>query len=153
MSFSGTGITVNSTSYMSPGELTANITVAAGATVGARNITVTNADNGAATQTSGFTVTAAPTVTSASPSSRGQGAAGQPVYLGDIWPTEQEIQETMLSSVTAGSTGFTRSAITAAASGASAAASNWIGHFVAPTRMATDSTRAVRKPDAATLTW
>jgi len=31
----------------------------------------------------------------------GKGTDGQPVYLKDIWPTEQEIQQTMLSSVTA----------------------------------------------------
>ncbi|HTM33601.1 MAG TPA: aconitate hydratase AcnA [Vicinamibacterales bacterium] len=31
----------------------------------------------------------------------GKGKDGQPVYLKDIWPTEQEIQQTMLSSVTA----------------------------------------------------
>ena len=29
----------------------------------------------------------------------GKDSAGQPVYLRDIWPTEREIQETMLSSV------------------------------------------------------
>src|SRR5438132_1594470 len=31
----------------------------------------------------------------------GEDTAGNPVYLKDIWPTEQEIQDTMLSSVTA----------------------------------------------------
>jgi aconitate hydratase len=31
----------------------------------------------------------------------GTGRDGQPVYLKDLWPTEQEIQQTMLSSVTA----------------------------------------------------
>ena len=31
----------------------------------------------------------------------GDGKDGQPVYLKDIWPTEQEIQQTMLTSVTA----------------------------------------------------
>jgi aconitate hydratase len=33
--------------------------------------------------------------------SLGTGLDGEPVYLKDIWPTEQEIQQTMLSSVTA----------------------------------------------------
>jgi aconitate hydratase len=32
----------------------------------------------------------------------GTDQAGQPVYLKDIWPTEQELQETMLRAVTAG---------------------------------------------------
>src|SRR5262245_19252152 len=31
----------------------------------------------------------------------GQDAAGKPVYLADIWPTEQEVQQTMLKAVTA----------------------------------------------------
>ena len=32
----------------------------------------------------------------------GDDPAGKPVYLKDIWPTEQELQETMLRAVTAG---------------------------------------------------
>jgi regulation of enolase protein 1 (concanavalin A-like superfamily) len=52
----GAGITVNSCTYNSASSITANITIAANATVGARNITVTNTDGQSATLTSGFTV-------------------------------------------------------------------------------------------------
>ena len=44
MSFSGTGITVNSTTYVSSTTLTAVITIMAGATTGLRTVTVTNPD-------------------------------------------------------------------------------------------------------------
>ncbi len=80
-SFSGTGITVNSTSFVSSTEVTANVTIASNATTGARNVTVTNPDTTSATGTGIFTVTAAPTVTSTSPSSRGQGASKQTVAI------------------------------------------------------------------------
>ncbi|MHB8234064.1 MAG: beta strand repeat-containing protein [Solirubrobacteraceae bacterium] len=80
-SFSGTGITVNSTSFVSATEVTANITVAAGATTGLRNVTVTNPDATTATSTNAFTVNAPPTLTSTSPSSRGQGASSQTVAI------------------------------------------------------------------------
>jgi hypothetical protein len=54
----GTGITVNSTTFVSATSLTANITISAVATTGARNVTVTNPDQGAGTGTGVFTVTA-----------------------------------------------------------------------------------------------
>jgi hypothetical protein len=63
-SFSGTGVTVNSTTFNSATSLTVNITVASGATTGARNVTVMNPDGGAATGTSVFTVNTGPTVSS-----------------------------------------------------------------------------------------
>jgi hypothetical protein len=72
--FSGSGITVTSTSFGSSTQLTANVTLAAGATVDARNVTVTNADSGVGTGTGVFTVDAAPTVTSTSPNALGEGA-------------------------------------------------------------------------------
>lgn len=68
-SFSGGGITVNSTTWNSATSVTANIDIAVGATLGARNITVTNPDAQAGTGTGLFTVNAgtctanAPTVT------------------------------------------------------------------------------------------
>ncbi len=80
-SFSGTGITVNSTSFVSTTEVSAEVTIAANATTGARNVTVTNPDTTTATGFSAFTVNAAPTVTSTNPTSRGQGAIGQPVVV------------------------------------------------------------------------
>jgi hypothetical protein len=79
--FSGTGITVNSTTFVSSTQVTANITIAAGATVSARDVTVTNPDAGNATCSGCFTVNAAPTVTSTSPSSRGRGATSQSVTV------------------------------------------------------------------------
>jgi hypothetical protein len=81
VSFSGTGIAVNSTSFVSTTEVTANVTIASNATTGARNVTVTNPDMSGATGSSAFTITAAPNVTSTSPSSRGQGATGQTVAI------------------------------------------------------------------------
>jgi hypothetical protein len=79
--FSGTGITVNSTTYTSSTSATVNITIAAGATTGARNITITNTDGGNATCTSCFTITNAPTLTSASPNNAGQGATSYNITL------------------------------------------------------------------------
>ena len=79
--FSGTGVTVNSTTFVSATSLTANVTVTSGAATGARNATVTNPDAGTAFCTNCFTVNAGPTVTSTSPSSRGQGAASQNVTV------------------------------------------------------------------------
>jgi IPT/TIG domain len=80
-SFSGTGITVESTTFKSSTEVTATITVESGATVGKRTVTVTNGDAGVGTLANGFEVTAKPTVTSTSPSSRGQGAASQTIKI------------------------------------------------------------------------
>jgi hypothetical protein len=80
-SFSGSGITVNSTTFNSATSLTANITIAAGAATGARDVTVTNGDTGVGTGVGKFTVNAKPTVTSASPAARGQGAANQNIVI------------------------------------------------------------------------
>jgi hypothetical protein len=80
-SFSGTGITVNSTSFVSSTEVTANVTIASNAATGPRNVTVTNPDTTSATGTGVFTVNAAPGVTSTNPSSRGQGASSQTIAI------------------------------------------------------------------------
>ncbi|MBI1789278.1 MAG: hypothetical protein HYR60_17225, partial [Acidobacteria bacterium] len=56
-SFSGTGITVNSTTVSDATHATANISIAASATVGARNVTVTTGSQ-VVTLNSSFTVTA-----------------------------------------------------------------------------------------------
>jgi len=82
VSFSGTGIKVNSTTFKSSTELTANITIESSAATGARTVTVTNADAGSASLAGGFTVNAAPTVSSTTPSSRGQGASNQEITIG-----------------------------------------------------------------------
>jgi hypothetical protein len=55
---SGTGVTVSATSVVSPTSITATFTMTAGATLGARNVTVTNTDTGTGTATAAFTVTA-----------------------------------------------------------------------------------------------
>src|SRR5206468_4274759 len=73
----GTGITINSTNRNNASKITVNVTVASGAPVGARDVTVTNLDAGSTTLVGGFTVNGAPTITSVTPSSRGQGAANQ----------------------------------------------------------------------------
>jgi hypothetical protein len=77
----GTGVKVNSTTFKSATELTASITVEAGATTGARTVTVTNPDAGVGAKEAAFTVNGAPTVTATSPSSRGQGASKQTVKI------------------------------------------------------------------------
>lgn len=56
--FSGAGITVNSTTVNSPTQVTANITVAGGAAHTARDVTLTNTDTTAATATGALTITA-----------------------------------------------------------------------------------------------
>jgi len=53
----GTGITVNSTTFVNAGRLNASITIAAGTTVGARTVRVTNADKGTGLCVGCFSVT------------------------------------------------------------------------------------------------
>jgi prepilin-type N-terminal cleavage/methylation domain-containing protein len=62
-SFSGNGITVNSTTFNSSTQVTANIDIASGATLGSRNVTVTNPDGGSGTANNAFAIVA-PTITS-----------------------------------------------------------------------------------------
>src|SRR5919201_6025287 len=80
-SFSGTGITVSSTTFVSSTSLTANVTVASNAATTFRNVTVTNPDTQTGSCSGCFTVNPGPTVTSASPSSRGQGASSQSITI------------------------------------------------------------------------
>ena len=80
-SFSGPGITVNATTWVSATRLTANITIAAGAAPGARDVAVTNPDSGVGSGNGVFTVNAGPTVTSTNPGSLGQGATNQNVTI------------------------------------------------------------------------
>lgn len=56
VSFANSGITVNSVSFVSANQLTVNISVGAGASTGAGNVTVTNPDGSTATGTNIFTV-------------------------------------------------------------------------------------------------
>ena len=63
-SVSGTGVTVNSTTFTSAISVTINITVAGGATTGARDIVITNPDGQSSTGSNGcINITAAPTAT------------------------------------------------------------------------------------------
>jgi len=57
-SFSGKRITVNSTTFNTAGQVTANITIRMGAALGARDVTVTNPGGARGTLTNAFTVTA-----------------------------------------------------------------------------------------------
>ncbi len=72
--FSGTGITVNSTTRDNATQLTLNLSIESDATTGNRTLTVTNPDTGATT--SSFTVNAAPTITSISRDNRPLGWSG-----------------------------------------------------------------------------
>lgn len=77
----GSGITVNSFSVDNATQITAGITISGSATVGTRDVTVTNAA-GTATLTNGFTVNQAPpTVSSANPN---QGLQGQTLDV-TVW--------------------------------------------------------------------
>jgi len=74
----GTGITVNSCIFNSATQITANITIAANATAGARSVTVTNTDAQSGRLTNAFTienVSTTPTVTSVSPVSGASGVS------------------------------------------------------------------------------
>jgi Domain of unknown function (DUF1929)/Chitobiase/beta-hexosaminidase C-terminal domain/Bacterial lectin/PKD domain len=81
----GAGTTVNSCTFNSSTKITASINVLASATLGTRNVTVTNTDGQSSTLTNGFTVqagtAAAPTITSASPNSGVQGQSNISVVL------------------------------------------------------------------------
>jgi len=74
------GITINSQSpILSTTQITVNLTIAANAPTTARNVVVTGGFGSTATCTGCFTVNAAPTITSMSPSALGQGATAVPV--------------------------------------------------------------------------
>jgi hypothetical protein len=83
----GPGITVNSVSVSSPTSLTASITIAPSATLGATNVHVTTGSE-ALTLTNGFTVLSAPTVVSANPNTANLGQTSLNVVLtgsGTTW--------------------------------------------------------------------
>lgn len=72
------GIIVNSTTVASSTSVTVNITVAANAPTGATDVKITNSDSGTATLVNGFTVGAAPTITSPTSSNPRTVAAPSP---------------------------------------------------------------------------
>ncbi len=109
---------MNSCAFNSATQLTANITISSTATLGTRNVTVTNPDNQTGTLTNGFSVTAPPAISliqkatfSRQPTSGGTvtltlpqaTAAGHTLIVGmSFWPLD-------ISSVTDGSAdAFTR---------------------------------------------
>src|ERR1700681_4752901 len=82
----GSGITVNSCTYNSPTQITANINILGSAIVGSRNVTVTNTDGQSSTLTNGFTVQTgssnpAPTITNVSPNTGVQGRSNMTVTI------------------------------------------------------------------------
>ncbi len=81
VAFSGTGISVNSVIVNSPTTITANISIAAAALTGSRDVTVLNGDGTTATGTGVLRISPAPTLTSISPSSAGQGALNRTVVI------------------------------------------------------------------------
>jgi len=76
VSFSGSGITVNSVTFVSSSKLTVNIGIASGATTGTRDITIKNPDGGSVTAAAVFTVNTGPSFTSVDPNKGRQGATG-----------------------------------------------------------------------------
>ena len=79
----GSGITVNSCTYNSSTQITANINILGSAVVGSRNVTLTNSDGQNSTLTNGFTVQVgssnpAPTITNVSPNTGVQGQSASP---------------------------------------------------------------------------
>jgi predicted CxxxxCH...CXXCH cytochrome family protein len=68
VTFSGTGVTAGTSSFVNSSQITVPVTVTAGATVGLRNITVTNTDTGTGTGSSLFTVNSASSCTANTPS-------------------------------------------------------------------------------------
>ncbi len=106
-SFSGTGITVNSTTYNSSTSVTANVTIAAGAATGARNVTVTNGDTGVSTGIGKFIVDASPTVTSVNPAVRGQGSTQTVTITGTGFVSGAALTSSFGSGITVNSTSYT----------------------------------------------
>ena len=77
----GSGITVNSSAFVNATTMTANISIDLSAAVGTRPVTVDNHNGGVTGGCLACFTVAAPTVTSASPSSRGQGATNQTITI------------------------------------------------------------------------
>jgi len=81
VSFSGTGITVNSITRNSASQLTVGVTVAGNAAATARAVTVTNPDFGTSTTPGVFTVLGGPTMVSLNPNVIGQGATSKVIHV------------------------------------------------------------------------
>jgi hypothetical protein len=79
VSFSGTGITVNSTTVNSATDMTANISIDSNALAGTRDVTVTDATLGSNTCAACFMVS--PIVNGATPATAGQGATNRNITI------------------------------------------------------------------------
>jgi hypothetical protein len=78
---SGANVTVNSVTVNSATSLTANLTVAGTATIGARDITVTNPDTSSSSKVGALTINTRPTITSVSPANGRPGDANKVVTI------------------------------------------------------------------------
>jgi hypothetical protein len=85
---------VNSVTRTDSSHLTVNLSIASGAAIGARDVSLRNADAGRTTKIGAFTVNLGPTIAPPlSPTSRGQGASNQTItingsnFLAGSWPT------------------------------------------------------------------
>jgi hypothetical protein len=86
---SGTGVTATVVTTL-PGTITVNAKVSATATLGARNVTITE-PGGATTCTGCFTVVAAPTLTNASPAAVASGGKGTVTFTGTGFETGAKV--------------------------------------------------------------
>ena len=77
----GDGVTVGTVVRNSSSKLTASVAVDAAAVPGARTVTVTNPDTGAATCTACATVVVDPQITNVAPASRARGTTAQAVTI------------------------------------------------------------------------
>jgi PKD repeat protein len=79
----GAGVTVHSCLFNTSAQLTANVSIAAAAAVGPRDVTITNPDAQSGTLSGAFTVTLPPQVTSVTPNSAAQGQTLNVVVQGN----------------------------------------------------------------------
>jgi hypothetical protein len=77
----GPDITINSVTRNSTTKLTANVTIGAGATIGARSVSITNPDGGTAGCAGCLNVIADPQIVAVSPSSFAQGVTRQVIVV------------------------------------------------------------------------
>jgi len=151
--FSGTGITVNSTTYVDATHITANVAITAGATIGARTITVTNGDTGVSAASGSIFTVFNPTaiyITSVSPTTIGQGATN---VLMHIYGSNFVNGATISMQRTGGSS----SRITLVSSGTSSGATTFIDstHLTVLVNVSTSSVSAhdvtITNPDTTTF--
>jgi hypothetical protein len=82
VSFAGTGVAVVTQQRVDDGHIVATLSIAGAATPGARTVSVVNSDGGRGSCASCFTVNAAPTVTSITPSTLSRGTGTQVTITG-----------------------------------------------------------------------